>query len=139
MKKFIFVSQGILQMFIGLGGVVCGFLMIIDPGGGLMTMPLELIASSPFTDYLIPGIILFSILGVGNVVSSIISFKKSKYAGYAGILFGSALIIWILVQIYMIGLDIWLQPFYLFLGVVELVLGILMYFSVKKSKSKEKI
>ncbi len=36
---------------------------------------------------------------------------------------GSALIIWIVAQVYWIGLVSWLQPFFLVVGVIELFLG----------------
>ncbi len=127
MNKRIFLIEGIIQAFIGIGAVIYGLLLIIDPDGGKANMPLELLASSPFTSYLIPGILLFLVNGIGHIISSGLSFTMNKYAGYAGILFGFALIVWIFVQIIMIGYANWLQPFYLILGILELIFGILIY------------
>ncbi len=126
MNKVIFRLEGILQLFIGIPAVVFGLLLIIDPSGGKIGLPIELIFNSPFKDYLIPGLLLFSVNGIGNVLSSVLSFKKSRYSGYTGAFFGTALVIWIIVQTVLVGFH-WLQPAYLILGIIELILGIAIY------------
>ena len=131
MKKRIYILEGILQMFIGVGAVICGFLLIIEPSGKLIQLPIELLSNSPFENYLIPGLILFLVNGIGNVFGSILSFTKNRYSGYAGVFFGSALIIWIMVQVIMIGLSSLLQPFYLILGFLE-ILGAIKIHTVQK-------
>jgi hypothetical protein len=127
MSNRIFIFEGIIQAFIGIGAVIYGPLLIIDPSGGKAAMSVDLLSGSPFENYLIPGILLFLINGISNIAGSILSFKKSEYAGYAGILLGFALIIWIVVQLMLIGYANWLQPFYLILGIVELILGIVIF------------
>jgi len=127
MNKKVFLIEGILQVSIGIGAVPCGLLLIIDPSGNKMGLPPELLSDSPFENYLIPGLLLFSVIGVGNVFSSILSLRRNKYSGYTGMLFGLALIVWIIVQIMLIGLVSWLQPFCLVLGILELLLGVVIY------------
>lgn len=124
MKKSIFISEGILQFFIGIGAFVVGLLMMVNPGGDDTIMPLSLLDRSPFQDFLIPGIILLTFNGLGNIFASVLSFRRHKLAGWAGIFFGFGLMIWIFVQITMIGGGHWLQYLYFSLGVVEVVLGI---------------
>ncbi|MBD3289755.1 hypothetical protein GF337_13190 [candidate division KSB1 bacterium] len=135
MKTRIFIFEGIVQAFIGIGAVIYGPLLIIDPSGGKAAMPVELLSGSPFSNYLIPGILLFLINGVGHIAGSFLSFTKNNHAGYAGILLGSALIIWIIVQVILIGYANWLQPFYLTLGILELVLSIAVYKQIKSIKN----
>jgi hypothetical protein len=124
MKKVLFVCQGILQYLIGLGAVVSGFMMIIKPGGDTLYLPLSMLQGSPFANFLIPGIILFTVNGIGNLFAGILSFRRHQLAGFAGIFFGLALMIWIFVQVNMIGGGHWLQYLYFTLGLVELVSGI---------------
>ena len=126
MGRKVFLFEGLLQALIGIGAVVCGFLLVIEPSGNKLGLPLELLSDSPFENYLIPGLILFSINGMGNVFGSFLSFRRNKYSGYTGMFFGVALIIWIIVQIMMIGLGSWLQPFYLLLGILELFLDVVI-------------
>ena len=124
MKKLIHILEGVLQFFIGLGAAVSGILMAIKPDGSIMQMPLSMLKGSPFTDFFVPGIILFLVNGLGNITAGILSFKRHKLAGFAGMFFGFGLIIWIFVQVNMIGGGHWLQYLYFTLGVLELLLGI---------------
>jgi hypothetical protein len=52
---------------------------------------------------------------------------KHALTGPAGVFFGGALIIWIVVQVAMIGFSHWLQPTYLAIGAVELLLGAVIW------------
>ncbi len=123
MKKFVFISEGVIQFFIGFGGFIAGFFMIINPDGDTLKIPLSLLEDSPFEDFLIPGIILFIVNGLGNLIACFLSFRQYKIAGLAGIFFGMALMIWIFIQVSMIGGGHWLQYLYFGLGIVELLLG----------------
>jgi len=125
-EKIIHNFEGILQLFIGLGAVICGVLMIIQPDGSIIGLPLKMLYGSPFNNFLIPGILLFLVNGLGNVFSAILCFKQHALAGFSGILFGFGLIIWLFVQVNMIGGGHWLQYFYFILGVIELCCGILI-------------
>ena len=125
-KKLIHNFEGILQLFIGIGAFVSGILMIIYPDGSLMELPLNMLHGSPFKNFLVPGILLFSVNGLGNVFSAILSFKQHSIAGFAGIFFGFVLIVWLYVQVNMIGGGHWLQILYFILGVIELSCGILI-------------
>jgi hypothetical protein len=123
MKKAVFIIEGIIQSFIGLGAFISGILMMLQPDGSMFQMPLTMLNGSPFNNFLIPGLILLSVNGIGNMIAAILSFRKHKLSGFAGIFFGSGLIIWIFVQVSMIGGGHWLQYFYFSLGMVELFLG----------------
>lgn len=122
MKK-LFIRLGILQLFISIAAVPAGIGFIFDPSGENLGMTVELIERSPFNDYLIPGIILFAVNGIGSLIGSLLSFFKNNHAGAVGLVLGIALIIWILAQVYWMGLVSWLQPFILILGVLELTLA----------------
>ena len=60
------------------------------------------------------------------MVGAFLVYMRKKLAGYIGIFFGSGLLIWIVVQVIMIGFGHVLQILYLAIGIVELVLGILI-------------
>ncbi|MCF8357329.1 MAG: hypothetical protein K9H26_01135 [Prolixibacteraceae bacterium] len=129
MKKIL----GYLQVFIGMSAVAGGMPMILNPGGTDQGLTTEVLANSPFNDYLIPGILLFTINGLGSLAGAYFSLKERPFAGFAGIILGVALIIWIIVQVYYLGLSSWLQPLFFFVGVAELVLGILIFKKEKPS------
>ena len=126
MKRTVYFAEGVLQSLIGIGAVICGALLIIGPDGRYLQMPLEMLQNSPFRSFLVPGIILLLVNGVGNVGSAVLCFRLHSLAGFAGLFFGFALVIWLFVQINMVGGGSWLQYLYFILGIIQLLLGIAM-------------
>ena len=123
-KKKMYTGLGILQLFISIAAIPAGLGFILDPSGGNLAMTTELIQNSPFGSYFIPGIILFTVNGIGSLFGSFVSFYKHKSAGVLSMVLGLALIIWIIAQVYWMGLVSWLQPFIFVLGAIELILAI---------------
>ncbi|MBK9096783.1 MAG: hypothetical protein IPM14_01425 [bacterium] len=123
------------QALSGLGG---GVFLITDSTGETLKLPLSFLKNSPFSDYLIPGIILFTVLGVYPLIVTAGLWKR-KYWGWLGsLLLGAALLIWIIVEIIIIGCqpNPPLQLIYGILGIVILVMTSLS--SVKKFYSARK-
>jgi hypothetical protein len=126
----------ILLFFQGMSATPSGLLLVLDPTGGRMQMPLEMLAGSPFASYLIPGLILCIVLGLGAffVLACLFArpdwgwarrlnpFKTQHWTWAASAAFGIALMIWITVQVLMIGLDTWLHPLYFGVGLAILLL-----------------
>jgi hypothetical protein len=117
-------ALGSLQAFIGLGGVIGGLGLTLDPTGGDVGLDLSLLDSSPFDSFLVPGLVLLSVNGIGHLVGALCSFLRLELAGRLAIALGSFLIAWILTQVWWIGLVSWLQPLYLGFGLAEVLLGI---------------
>jgi hypothetical protein len=124
MNKFKIIFLGILQVFISLGAIAGGLVLIISPDGSIMHLPAGLLKGTPFPNFLIPGLILFTINGLGHLMAGILCFMKSKFAGWSGIFFGFGLMIWIFIQVSLIGGGDPLQYTYFFLGLFETILGI---------------
>lgn len=127
MKKLLFIIQGIIQIFVGFGGLICGLLMILFPSGRILQMPLDILKDSPFQNFLIPGVILFLVNGIGQLTAGVLSFRKHALSGYVGVVFGIGLMIWIFVQVCMIGGDHIFQYIYFFFGVIETALAFLIH------------
>jgi len=117
-------SLGIIQVFVCLGALPAGLSMMIYPDGTGLGIPLDLLTGSPFTDYFTPGFLLLVINGLFQLAGAMLTFKRSSYAGKAGIYLGILLMLWICIQVYFIGLVSFLQPFYFLLGLVESLLGL---------------
>jgi hypothetical protein len=114
---------GILQMFIGIGAVPAGIAMISDPSGRSLGMPLEMLVNSPFADFLIPGVFLLVVNGIGTLLGGIASFKRHRFAGEIAAGLGTFLMLWIAAQVWWMGVH-WLHVLYFVLGLVELTLGL---------------
>jgi hypothetical protein len=89
-------------------------------------LPLSLLEGSAFTDYFAPGLILFTVLGLGSLSVALLAWRANAWAPILTVTVGGALLIWLLVEIAVVGYsnDPPLQPFYLALGGVITVLGV---------------
>ena len=54
----------LLQAFIAIGALPVGYLFITKPDGSAVGLNVEMLANSPFSDFLIPGIALFIFNGI---------------------------------------------------------------------------
>jgi len=105
------------HIIIAIGALFGGLAAIIDPFEPL-GVPNELLNGSPFDSYLIPGLILFTVIGVGNLFSAYTATKRSKHQGYISSVFSWGLMIWIVVQCIMINTIDFLHVLYFVLGLL---------------------
>ena len=135
MKRKSHLILGLLQAFVALGAIPAGYLLLAKPGGQGLGMSVAILANSPFKDFFIPGIVLFTVNGLCNLFSAFLSFLKFIYAPALGIMLGSALIIWIIVQSYYIGISHFLQPTFIAIGIIEIFLSIKLSGQNKKNNT----
>jgi hypothetical protein len=123
-SRFVVYFLGALQIFIGLTAIAGGFGLVSDPSGTKMNIPLEWLSNSPFTNYFVPGLVLLIVNGVGNFFAGIVTFLRSRYAGNMAVALGTFLILYIIIEVWFVGLVTLLQPLYLILGITELMFGL---------------
>ncbi len=104
-----------------------GLAAITNPQAPL-GMPVETLKNSPFENFLIPGIILFVVIGLGNLFSGAMYRAKTKYQGYISSVFGWALMIWIVVQCIMLWSVVFLHVLFFIIGLVQAVLSACLLF-----------
>jgi len=116
-----------LHAFVGLGAMGGGMMAILNPQGpgGMSTDALK---NSSFSNFLIPGIILFTVIGLGNVFSAIMILFKSRFQGYISSVFSWALVIWIIVQCIMLNMVISLHVIFFIIGLVQAILSMNILF-----------
>jgi hypothetical protein len=138
-KTMIFAHLFLLS-FLGLSAIIGGGALILSPSGKLLGgLPLSILRTSPFQDFLIPGIILFTVLGLAPclLVFALLKKQESKIATYFNVFkdmhwawsysvyVSFALIIWIQVEtIYIQGVS-WLQTFYMLLSIPLILVALL--------------
>jgi len=128
MRKSLFRGLGVLQVFIGVGAVAGGLALVLGPSGESLGTPIELLEKTPFATFLVPGIVLFIVNGLGSLAGAVASVARQRYAGEIAVALGAFLVAWIAVQVYWMGLH-WLHALYFGLGILEAALG----WSVRKS------
>jgi hypothetical protein len=88
-------------------------------------MPTALLAGSPFPSYLVPGIILFTFVGVAPLVAAAITFRRHPIAPLAAIAVGLTLIGWVSVEMVVLaGLGSLAWTLYLVLGACIATIGV---------------
>ena len=120
----VYIGLGAIQAFIGLGALGGGFMLVRDPSGSALELPMSLLEGSPFPDFLIPGMFLLAVNGVGSMIGAGLSFTRRRYAQEIAIVLGSILVAWIVIQVVIISSFHWLHVLYFILGVVELGIGL---------------
>lgn len=126
--------------FLGLGAIGGGIILIISPSGELIGIPLSEFKNIPFNSYLIPGIILFFVLGVFPFLliaallkkpESILAdhfniFKDMHWSWTYSIYIAFALIGWVHIElIFLQGAVHWLHTFYMFYAILILIIALL--------------
>ncbi|HET6225827.1 MAG TPA: hypothetical protein VFF27_06080 [Bacteroidia bacterium] len=100
--KTIRIVAIILLVLVSVNALVAGYLLMTDPTGNKMQLPLTLLLHSPFNNFLIPGIILFLVNGVFALITALLTiFKHQNYSilvSWQGVF----LIGWIVIQIILI-------------------------------------
>ncbi len=90
----------ILLIVTGLNALAAGFSMIVEPSGKDLGMTVEsVLKHSPFKSFLIPGITLFSSIGILCIVTAILAIRRWGKADYLIMLQGVILFGWIFFQV----------------------------------------
>ncbi|MBC8452718.1 MAG: hypothetical protein H8D65_02560 [Spirochaetes bacterium] len=125
--KGLFIAARIVHGFVGIGALVGGGAAILNPNSPL-GIPPDSLEGSLFTNYLIPGIILFTVLGFGDLFALFLSCKFPKTQAYSGCTMGGALMIWIIVQCIILGSIVFLHVFFFAVGGVLVLLSLIIMY-----------
>lgn len=120
-----------LHLFVGIGAIFGGLAAITNPNRPL-GISVEVLKNSPFSNYLIPGIILFTIIGLGNVISALFFHFKSRFQGYISSVFSWALVIWIIVQCIMLNDVVFLHILFFTIGLIQACLSMTILFEKRQ-------
>lgn len=89
--------------FQGLSGLAGGVGLVGDPSGAAVGIPVAWLEGSPFTDFLLPGLVLFTVLGVAPLLTVYGLWRGQAWSWTASMLVGGALLGWLGVQVAVIG------------------------------------
>ena len=116
-----------IHLFVGIGGMFGGLAAIMDPFSPLGA-PTSALKNAPFSDFLIPGILLFTVIGMGNVASAAMFPFRWKYQGYLSSVFSWALVVWIAVQCVMLQAIAPLHVVFFAIGLISAGLAMALLF-----------
>lgn len=119
MKTLLFV----LVSFVALTSFFSGLLLISNPDGSILNLPLSLLQTSPFKNFLIPGIVLAVLVGGVNLAAVFQNLQRRPNRYNWAIAGGFMICGWILVQAVMIDSFNWLHFTYLACGLLIILTG----------------
>jgi len=122
--------------FLGVSAAFGGSLLALNPTGTWLQMPLSLLQFSPFHDFLIPGLILGIVFGIGSFATivalwlhpawsfgtALTRFTGEHWAWSAAVAVGLGQVIRIITQMLMLHGTYWVQFVYGGLGLLIIVL-----------------
>ena len=77
---------------------------------GAQGVPTEWLQGSPFTDYYIPSLILFVVVGGILSLAALAVFACFRIARVGALVAGTVVLVWLVVQVAIIGYVSWMQP-----------------------------
>jgi hypothetical protein len=113
----------ITEAFVALSALAAGAMFMAAPNGRLMGMTEATLARSPFGSYLVPGSVLFTVVGGSQTLAAWAEIRRWPRAGWLSVVAGVVLAGWTAVQVAMIGLGHPMQPSLFAVGVVIAGLG----------------
>jgi hypothetical protein len=99
-----------LLAFLGLGAMGGGLMLVSDPDGSGMQWNVSMLAGSPFSDFLIPGLILAGLFGLGSIATIALGLVRARVAPFVAFALGCGLMIWIVVELAVIKELSFLHP-----------------------------
>lgn len=107
----------------GFSAIVSGIEIIRTNGLGI---PLQWLSTTPFSSFIIPGLILVCVVGGTSILACVLLIKNLRYALEASATAGFGIQIWIFVQLFMINQSSFLQVIYFSSGIIILILVFLL-------------
>jgi hypothetical protein len=109
----------LLLLINGIAAIAAGHSFIADPSGAGIGMTTDYLVHSPFSDFFIPGIILYIMNGILSIVVAIMVLIESRYYPFLIVLQGAVLSGWIIIQLAMLR---FFHPLHLIMGIIGMLL-----------------
>lgn len=111
----------IVEGFVGVTAVGGGVALAAAPDGGYLQLPRALLEGSPFSDYLVPGLLLATFVGAGGLLAAAAAWRRARFWQPLGLTYAFGLILFVAVEYVLIGFN-WLQAFEAVLGAAMVAL-----------------
>lgn len=113
-----------LEVFTGLGAIPVGLMLVTDPTGAGVGLPPGWIEATPFGSYLVPGLYLLLVNGLGMLVLAALTALRHPVAPWLTAVLGAGLAIWIGIQRIVMPEVSFLQAVFGVIGVSLVTIGL---------------
>jgi hypothetical protein len=91
---------------------------------GYMSIPLSALNGTPFADFAIPALLLGIVVGGSALAAAVIALFGSRgIVPLASAFAGSVMVVWMTVEVAMVGLVVWVQAAYFVVGLLMIGLA----------------
>jgi hypothetical protein len=104
MRLLLKIIAAVFLLFNGSAAIYGGLMLVLYPDGSALHLSLDLLEHSIFNNYLIPGLALLLLNGLFSLYVIILILLNSKRLWYFVALQGLILLVWLVIQIFMIRL-----------------------------------
>ena len=116
----------VFLFIIGLNALAAGYSFIVEPSGKGLGMTTNYLQYAPFTNFLIPGIILFTAIGVFSILTAIMAIKRKGLFPQFIFIEGCLLLGWIVIQVLMVKDINWMHITCFCIGIALILAGIMI-------------
>ncbi len=114
----------VLELFTGILAIPVGLMFLGDPTGKAIGVPQGWIEATVFGSYLIPGLYLLLVNGLGMLVLAGLTVLRQPIAPWLTGALGVGLMIWIAVQVLIMPETMFLQPIFFAVGLAMAVIAL---------------
>jgi hypothetical protein len=112
-----------LEVFTAIPALIVGWQLVTDTSGASVGFPQGWIEATVFGTYLVPGLYLLLVNGVGMLALAALTVARHWLAPWLTFILGAGLVIWILVQLVVMPEFSFLQAIFGVIGALLVVLG----------------
>jgi hypothetical protein len=106
----------VVLTLLALGALGGAAFLVTSPDGSAMQWTVSMLDGSPFTDFFIPGLILGGLFGAGSLTVVAMGIARWRVAPFLAFAIGAGQMIWIVVELAIIGQFSFLHPMCFALG-----------------------
>lgn len=115
-RRWIRRAVTMLCLFTGLTALAGGLELTTWRTGASWLPPPSVLESTPFRDFFIPGVLLFTFVGLTNLLAAVLEGRRSRWGELAAMGAGVAIVAWILSEMALLGSATLLEVVYLVIG-----------------------
>jgi hypothetical protein len=105
-KRLVRYTLGVLLLLLAINAFGGGYYGM----AGAKDVPTEWLKGSPFHNYFVPSLILFVCVGGSALVAAILVFRRHNMARKAAFICVLIVLVWLIMQVAIIGYVSWMQP-----------------------------
>lgn len=127
---------GFYDLILSFGAIFIGIMMISSSSGVFTQYPNEWLSKVPFKSWVGPGIIAILIFGLGNIISAVISFRKSSNKPWVmSAIMGGIFFVSIIAQVIILGEWYMATLQFLIFSIIQVCLSGYVFLGYKKTNS----